>query len=288
MVDSPRPVDVTSARANWVRHTLAPHVLERVSSALEAAGIPVLPVKGVVTAHLLYDDVSSRPIGDIDLRIPRRCFRRAVRVATAHAWSPHTEVPVLWTAMLKVDGWEVDIECTLGPPGLCALSVEDVLRRAHYAVEPYGFPHLQPELNDHALMLVLNAFKDGLRPRPWAIEDLRRIAMHPGFDADVIVTRARAGGIVSALWIVADWLVEAHAAAEWGAVRDRIGPRPPSKRVARSYGYVQGRGWPPKPGLLATAGASDDLLGSASGLALAAVGVLRGRCVRALRTVGTP
>jgi hypothetical protein len=275
-----------SARDNWILHTAMARILRQIVSALETQGIPVLPVKGIVTAHALYDDVASRPIGDIDLRIPRRHFRQAVRIAQSHGWKPRTESPVLWNAMLEIDGCEVDIECSLGPPGLCAVSVEDVIHRAHRAVEPLGFSHLQPELTDHALILVLNAFKDGLHPTPWSLEDLRRIARHELFDVDLLIARAREGRVVSALWVVADWLVEMHGAAEWRAVRDGIGSRPPSARVAQVYGYVQRRGWPPKPALLATAGAADDLLGCASGLALAAAGVVRRRCIRGFRLLG--
>jgi hypothetical protein len=257
-----------------------------VSSALEAHGIPILPVKGVLTAHLLYEDVASRPISDIDLRIPPRCFRQAVRVAREQGWSLNTLCPTLWTAIMKVDGWEVDLEGALGLPGLCTLSVEDVMRRARRAVEPLGFTHLQPELHDHTLILVLNAFKDGLRPMPWAIEDLRRVAKHPTFDPGMLVERARDGRVASALWIVADWLYRDHGSTEWRTIRDRVGARPPSTRVGWAYALAQRLDWPPKAGLLATAAGSDALAGCASGVALAAAGILRGRALRVLRVNG--
>jgi len=283
----PPPIAAPPARTTWIRHVAAPSTLQRVVSALESEGIPVLPVKGILTAHVLYEDIAARPIGDIDLRLPRGRFRTAVRVGRAHGWAPQTVSPRLWEAMLKVDGWEVDIECTLGPPGLCALSVEDVLERAQRSVEPFGFPHLQPELNDHALILVLNAFKDGLRPMPWALEDLRRIARHAQFDPQALVSRARQGRVVSALWVIATWLADEHGAPEWRDVRARIGPSPPSVRVDRVYAWVRRRGWPPKPGLLVTAGASDGLRGCASGLALAAAGITRARFLRTLQKLRT-
>jgi hypothetical protein len=273
-------LDPAEARVNWLRHIAAPGVFREVLSAFEARGIPVLPVKGVVTAHRLYEDVAARPLGDIDLRIPRRCFQEVIAVAKARAWTANTDGPVLWNALLKVDGTEVDVECTLGPPGLCALSVDDVIVRARRVVEPFGFPHLEPEMNDHAIVLVINAFKDGLWPMPWALEDLRRIARHPEFDAEIMVGRARAGRVASALWIVADWLGHDHDLVEWREVRDRVGPRPPSPRVARAYGYVRRRGWPSRAGFLATAASNDDLRGCVSGLVLAAAGIVRGRAVR--------
>jgi hypothetical protein len=275
-----------SHRANWVRHTAAPRVFQRVASALDAEGIPVLPVKGLLTAHVLYPDVAERPISDIDLRVPRRHFRRALAIARSHGWATASPPgPVLWQAVLNVDGWEVDVECTLGPPALCAITVDDMIQRARAAVEPFGFPHRQPEMNDHALVLALNAFKDGLHPTPWALEDLRRVVRHEHCDLERFVERTREGRVTSAIWMVADWLANAHGVIEWLTVRDRIGPRPPSARVARTYEFVQRRGWPPKSGLIATAVASDDLSRGVSGLALAAAGILRSRWVRGARVI---
>src|SRR3984957_19837063 len=69
------------SRANWFAHVAASRVLGTVVSALAAHSIPVLPVKGVVTAHLLYDDIALRPIRDIDIRLRPRDFGSAVRLA---------------------------------------------------------------------------------------------------------------------------------------------------------------------------------------------------------------
>ncbi len=265
-----------------MRHATVPLILGKIASAFEAENIEILPVKGVLTAHLLYDDVALRPLPDIDLRIRRRDFRKAVGIARDRGWNPRTDSPVLWTALLSVDGWEVDVEATVGPPGLCALRVEDLLQRAQRCVDPLGIAHWEPEVNDHALVLALNAFKDGLGIMPWALEDLRRIPRHPRFDEDVLVLRAREGRVASALWIVADWLAERHGDVEWCAIRERVGPRPPSLRVARVYEALQERGWGAKPGLLVAAGGSDEGCRCAGGLALATAGIARRRLMLAL------
>jgi hypothetical protein len=281
-------MDPTDARTNWMRHQVAPVRLRAVSCAFAEAGIPVLPVKGVLTAHLLYADVAERPLFDIDLRIRRRDFRFAMRLAQQRGWSPQTTSPVLWTAILQVDGWEVDVEATVGPPGLCALRVEDLLARADRHTDPFGFDHVQPAFDDHALILVLNAFKDGLRPQPWAIEDLRRIANHPRFDEAALVDRARAGRVASALWIVADWLAEREGALPWRIVRDRVGPRPPSRRAMAAYSRVEQRGWPQKRGLFAAAAGSDSPARAVSGLALTAAGIFRRRALLAIAPKAKP
>jgi hypothetical protein len=274
-------MDPTGVRTNWLRHQTAPILLRRVSDAFADADIAVLPVKGILTAHLLYDDVASRPLLDIDLRIRRRDFHAAMCIARRRGWNPEITSPVLWTAILRVDGFEVDVEATLGPPGLCALRVDDVLSRASHHTTPFGFPHLQPSLEDHALILVLNAFKDGLSPQPWAIEDLRRIAQHPRFDRTTLVERAHAGRVESALWIVSDWLAEREGAVAWRAVRERIGTRPPSRRVEAAYSWLRERGWRQKEGLVITAASSDDPARALSGLLVTAAGIFRRRALLA-------
>jgi hypothetical protein len=275
-------VDPSAARTNWMRHAAAPWMLRQVASAFEAEGIPILPVKGVLTAHLLYEDAAARPLPDIDLRVRRRDFAGALRIARARGWGAQTRSPVLWSAMLKVDGIEVDLEASIGPPGLCALRVEDVFDRATECVAPFGFRHRQPAITDHTLILVLNAFKDGLCPMRWAVEDLIRIVDHPELDTEDLLARAREGRISSALWIVADWLARDHDAAGWRAIRDRVGPRPPSRRVMSAYAFLLRGGFRPKPALFVTAASSDDGWRGASGLVLAAAGIVRRRTALAL------
>jgi Uncharacterised nucleotidyltransferase len=269
-----------SAKANWFAHLAANRVLRTVVSALSAHSIPVLPVKGVITAHLLYRDIASRPIRDVDIRLRRSDFGRAVRLAQTRGWHAK-HVVLLGQDLWKVDGLEVDVKCALGPPGLCALSVDDVVRRAELRVEPFGFAHLECELNDHALILVLNVFKDGLRTAPWAVEDLRRIVCHERFDAPTLVERANAGRVASALWIVANWLAETQGAPGWRAVVERIGRHPPSTRAAGTYALWQRFGSSRRVGHFIVPSVNDDAWRSVLGLGCATIGLARGYGLRA-------
>ena len=274
---APLHVEPRSPKANWLQQVAALDALGKVQRVFGTAGIPVLPVKGVVTSYVLYDDCASRTLADVDIRIPRRHFEQAIQLARTQGWKPKADNLILWNAVLDVDGFEVDIECTLGRPGFCAVTIDDLLARAESSVAPFGFEHVEPELNDHALILVINAFKDGLEPTPWALEDLRRIVIHPRFDAERLVDRARTGRVTSVLWIVARWLADDQGAGQWRSVCDRIGPEPPSRRVARVYRYVRELGWPWKVALFVTATSSDDIVRSGAGLALALAGILRRR-----------
>jgi hypothetical protein len=269
-----------STRANWLGHVTGARVLETVVTALAGESIPVLPIKGLVTARRLYDDVASRPIRDIDIRVRRRDFARAARVGRARGWHAK-HVVLLGQVLWKVGGMEVDVKSAMGPPGLCALSIDDAIGRAASCVEPFGFPHLEPDMNDHALMLVLNVFKDGFRTAPWAVEDLRRAIRHGGFSAETLVDRAIAGRVATALWITADWLSETQGAPEWRLVRERIGRHPPSPRAARSYAVWRRFGSHRKVGHFVVPTLRDDAWGVAAGLAQATAGLARGYGLRA-------
>lgn len=275
-------LDFRDARANWIRHASAIRVVREVFSALEADGIPALLVKGAATAHLLYEDPAQRSISDVDVRIRRRDFRKALRLARTRRWKTDTAVPALWHAQLTVEGCDVDLECTVGPPGLCALSIEDLLESAEARSDPFGVLHRRPDIQDHALILVLNAFKDGLRPMPWAREDLLRIVRPERFDAHRLVARARRGHVVSALWIVANWLAEDHGSDEWRMIRDSIGSSVPNQRVRSLYRFVHRLGWPSKAGLVAGSCSNDTLLGELTGIALTAAGIFRRRALLAI------
>jgi hypothetical protein len=267
--------------ANWVAHVTGGQVFRAVATALGAASIPVLPVKGLVTAHRLYEDAASRPIRDVDVRLRRRDFAQATRIARACGWGVRP-VALLGQAVWRVEGMEVDVKCALGPPGLCATTVEDVMARAESRVDPLGVAHLEPECNDHALLLVLNVFKDGLRSTPWAVEDLRRIGRHERFDAGTLVERARAGRVATALWILAGWLADEQGAPGWRAVKERIGARPPSARAAATYALWRRAGSPRRVGHFVVPSLGDDAWLGAVGLGLATAGLARGYGLRAI------
>jgi hypothetical protein len=54
--------------------------LRRVARALRAAGIPVMALKGMHLAELVYRDISLRPMRDLDLLVPRSQLEAAVAV----------------------------------------------------------------------------------------------------------------------------------------------------------------------------------------------------------------
>jgi hypothetical protein len=245
-VDYARNPVVTQDRSRidtWVRHAAAVEVLREVLPVLAAADVPVLAVKGIVLARELHRDVAERPIRDVDLRVRPRDFLRAVRAMRARGLRVDYGSHQLGARSFRVAGELVEIESTIGPPGLCGLEVDAMLRRAVSHPLGRGVVVLAPEIVDHAVLLLVNAFKDKLVDCPaWSRDDLVAIARHPGFDASVFRARIRDTGSVTMAWIVADWLAHEHGSEAWRELRDSLGARPPRPVFAAALRRAVSRG----------------------------------------------
>jgi hypothetical protein len=209
-------------------HLAARSALVDATKLLSHATIPSLAVKGAVTAHSLYGDPGERPLGDVDLRIRPRDFRRAAHAFESCGWRVVDWKPAYGAFVAELGSVCVDVESVIGAPGLCALSVDEMLTRAEGLA---GTEVRVPELHDHAVVLCVNVFKDKFAlALPWAIEDVRRIGEARGFSADRFVARARYARIACLAWIVADWMARKKGSAGWGRVKERLGgeraPRP--------------------------------------------------------------
>jgi hypothetical protein len=150
----------------------------------------------------------------------------------------------------------VEFESSIGSPGVCTVSVENMLARATTRTT-LGVDHLEPEVHDHALLLCVNAFKDKLvLAAPWAREDLYRIASAPEFGAREFLARVAEAEVGTLVWIVADWLSEGSRGTVWTEVKNGLGE---ARRRHYADAYLRLVRWAPESaaiGLLARA-ASD-------------------------------
>jgi hypothetical protein len=247
--------DVVWQRA---RHEHARLALEQVLAGCRDGGVDVLPVKGILTARLLYADPGQRPIQDVDLRVRPRDLSRVHDIAKRSGWRLVHRSRAYGTLSFDVLGFLVEFESHVGPPGLCALSVEDMLGRATLQAGALKVAHLEPELHDHALVLCVNAFKDKLVDTPaGAVRDLELLPGCEGFSPDRLAALARHVGAATILWIVARWLSRARGAAAWDLIRGALGRAAP-RRVYTTVFERSLRASPPRLGwlrLLARGGA---------------------------------
>ena len=73
--------------ANALRNQLLAEELARLLGLLEAAGIGVIPLKGVALAQLLFGDPAARVCSDIDILVPAEEVVRARRIILANGYS---------------------------------------------------------------------------------------------------------------------------------------------------------------------------------------------------------
>jgi hypothetical protein len=244
------------------RHAHARLALATVLDGCARSGIDVLPVKGVLTAHLFYRDPGERPIQDVDLRVRASDLAAVEQAGRRQGWRLLSRSWAYRTLSFDVLGFLVEFESHVGPPGLCGLRVDDMLRRAHRSSAPLGLAHLQPELHDHAVLLCVNAFKDKLIDAvPGAIHDLELLPSQAAFDPARFVRLVVESHVATIAWVVAHWLVEVRHASGWTGLRERLGHVLPRGRYARLFSRTIRRRAPPRQALRVLARAGSDLFG---------------------------
>ncbi len=212
---------------NWVRYELAARALTSVAARLREAGVPVVPVKGIVLARWLYDDVGERGFSDVDLLVRRSDFSTACG-ALATLGRPSYYSTELGECEASVDGIHVELQAEMARRGLTDLSVDDVVARASVDTETFAFPILRLDEVDHLLLVALNAVKDGfVFAGAHVPADLERLLAR--VDASEVVGRARDVGFATGLYCTAEWMAEAHGSGPWEEVMRVLGP--PRRRL---------------------------------------------------------
>ncbi len=231
----PKPMRLAPNAAVWAQHTVAAEILRVVARQCAAAGIAFLPVKGVVTSHMLYEDVAERPISDVDVRIRPRDFHAFRRMATDAGWDCLRVARTYRNLVYQFPSLSLDVEAQVGPPGLCALGVHDMLQRAGELHMAEGLRVAVPEIHDHAVLLTVNAFKDkiGTAAAP-ALEDLDRIVRRRDFRCEAFVDRAVESRTATIAWLVGSWM-ESRGSPEWSRLRGQLELRAP---IRRAYGRL--------------------------------------------------
>lgn len=79
----------------------------RIKSALDASGIPALPLKGLHLAELAYRDISLRPMADLDILVPRERVADAIRALRAEGYGHDEELGAAVEGLL-------DVKCNIG------------------------------------------------------------------------------------------------------------------------------------------------------------------------------
>ena len=214
----------------------AERALSELLPELAKEHVDVMVVKGVALAHCLYRDQSVRPISDVDLRIRPSDLSRVRSLARRQGWHFVQDAPVYDNLVLEIHDHQVDIEGHVGPPYVCAVGIGELFSRAVPQLFSSGFTALVPSLEDHALLLTLNIFKDKIATAAtWAIEDVRRIVDAPGFLVETFLMRVHEAGVRTMTRIVAAHMVTLGSGT-WASILEALGPetRPLYATLVRS------------------------------------------------------
>jgi hypothetical protein len=258
--------------SSWIHHEYASEALRAMMVLLEGAGVPALPVKGVVLARSLYDDLAERPMVDLDLRVRRRDFGRLVRALRHRGYELDWSSTHVGAVRTRQRGVLVEFESAVGPPGACALTVDAMLARAAWREEAGGLRFREPEIHDHAVLLCMNVFKDFFRTRPWALEDLRRIARARGFDDETFLERCRSARVVTAAFAVASFLADGGD-SRWTALAGALGASRPRRAYLALYQWMCAGPPRPKTEILVAQASSDAARRQILGVALSVFGM---------------
>jgi len=190
---------------------VAVNVLKKVLAAAEEAGARVAPVKGVVLARWLYDDLAERRYQDLDLLIARDDLPRMEAAVAGRGWPVQVRSAEMGELEFTVDRLTVEVHGEFGRRDLSRLTTAEVLARALAERRTFGFEIRRLDDVDHLLLLVANVVKKSFtyanRHQP---ADLDRLiaGLRPRWDE--LIARARAAAFLSGLRAVSTWMADEH------------------------------------------------------------------------------
>jgi hypothetical protein len=181
---------------SWYRNQLLLADGAALVSALEAAGVSTMLLRGAAVAAAQYHDVGVRPMNDLDLLVPQDQVDRSRKVADAEGWRPATGSEPLErreaAATLRNDEGRV-VRLHWQPSrniSLSAAASEAFWRRSTPA-SVNRTPTRAPGAADHLLLACI----DGARANSGAtlrwITDAVALMRTPGMEWDVVVAEAR-------------------------------------------------------------------------------------------------
>lgn len=231
--------DERAARASFV---LRGHALEAIDRALVDCAVPPLLVKGGSLALTVYPKPWQREMCDLDLLI-HKSEREAALAALVQAGAVRLPDPPGRRFSLAALG-EAQLLFELGPA--------DVLVEVHTGLDkvvPRPIPYRSvarrsdpiadlenvrcPNAEDHALLVVLHAATSGF-DHPRGLIDLE-LLLRLGLDADILVRRARAWRLQTALHLALRALHGLGSSSVQSEIIERLAPSVARRRLVEAF-----------------------------------------------------
>ena len=111
-----------------------------VARRLSEPGIPVMPVKGALLQHWLYDDPTDRPLTDVDLLVAPQDLERAVRLLEQAGYRRTRHSSVGGIVMQTPLGLALDLHPSLFDAARYRMRTEDLFARSTEDTALYAAP----------------------------------------------------------------------------------------------------------------------------------------------------
>ena len=183
--------------------------LIRILDCLSAAGLEVIPYKGLAVAEVLYGDIALRQAGDIDLLIRPRDLPRIIEEVGELGYKPNWSLTETEQRAYLQSGYECAFDGTAGPN---LLEVQWAIHPRFYAIDfdmnglfdraenvtVAGRPMKTPSHADLLLVLSAHAAKHVYGRIVW-LRDIAQLMNLPNLDWNWVGSQAKALGIVRIL-----------------------------------------------------------------------------------------
>jgi hypothetical protein len=238
-------------RKTWYFNGLAIPKAARVLELLAASGVPAMVFKGVALTLGHYRDLGARPMGDIDVAVPRALARKAVEILVEHGWIP--EITPLTGA--RVAGSSAVSRWTVGPrpagdfdddyfdarhahgftrgsdaqldlhwfllQGNCEAGVDDSVWADARPLVVAGVSALTLSPEDHLLLLLAHGARwNPIPPVRWVADAVTLIRAEPQLSWNTFVDRARRRGLVVVARNLLSYLDERFAVVPADTIRE--------------------------------------------------------------------
>lgn len=186
---------------NALRNTLLAEELARVLRLFHAAGVLVIPLKGVILGESLYGDMKFRVCVDSDILVPRGKVLDALRLMVSEGYKaevaeqlfaeqffPHRVECSLLREKREIDHWLELHWGLLSGSSADAQATEDLWAEAHPKVV-LGVPAYTLSLEWEFLFLAAHASRHNWQGLKWLV-DLHEVCTLPGMDWEKVREKA--------------------------------------------------------------------------------------------------
>lgn len=176
---------MSSLQRALVSEAVGRELLRTVAEHLGAAGIDLMPLKGVWLQRCAYPEPGERAVTDVDVLVQERDYARSLALLAQHGWRPRS-----WNvseAALRHREWALplDLHRRLFTPGAYRLPAADLFARGRRDSALFGTSVVLPDPMDVLAHLIGHFVKSRRRPddaaatRDFAVL-AQRLALDPG------------------------------------------------------------------------------------------------------------